>query len=163
MLTNVSAFTREYNGYSKRLETEANIEYKGNTVKVNALWDTGATNTCISTDVVSSLNLVPLGKQQIRTPSGAITVNTFMVDILLPNNVIAKNVAVCDSEIGKQNLGVLIGMDIICLGDFSVSNFNKKTVFTFRTPSQKKTDYVAEANLTKAIGPIHGKGKRKRR
>ena len=37
---------------------------------------------------------------------------------------------------------ILIGMDIISLGDFSVSNFNGKTQFTFRIPSQAHTDYV---------------------
>ena len=63
---------------------------------------------------------------------------------------------------GNQGLGVLIGMDIITAGDFAVSNYNGTTMFSFRIPSQKKTDYVAETNLQNMIG-THGKGKRKRK
>ena len=160
---NASAFVSEYGGISKRLETEATVEYKGGNIAVRALWDTGATSTCISMDVVAALGLVPLGKQKILTPSGISSANTYQVDILLPNNVMAKDIVVCDSEIGAQKIGMLIGMDIICEGDFAVSNFNGKTAFTFRIPSQKRADYVAELKLKDAIGPKHGKGKRKRK
>jgi len=158
-----SAFVCGYNGLSKRLATETTVVFKDKSEKVIALWDTGATRTCISKEVVSDLNLIPLGKQKIRTPSGTSSANIYEVDVLLPNNVTAKNLVVCDSEIGAQRLGVLIGMDIISQGDFAVSNFNGKTVFTFRTPSQKKTDYVSEARLDDVIGSKHGKGKRKRK
>ena len=41
---------------------------------------------------------------------------------------------------------MLIGMNIINLGDFSVSNYQGKTVFSFRVPSAGCTDYVAMAN-----------------
>jgi len=37
---------------------------------------------------------------------------------------------------------VLIGMDIISLGDFAVTNFQEKTVFTFRIPSVERIDFV---------------------
>lgn len=36
-------------------------------------------------------------------------------------------------------------MDIIRLGDLSISNFNNDTVVTFRMPSSKRTDYVDES------------------
>ena len=36
-------------------------------------------------------------------------------------------------------------MDIITLGDFSVTNFDEKTTFSFRYPSCSKIDYVMEA------------------
>ena len=158
----VSAFTSVYPGLANRLNTDATLRYNGNEVTVVALWDTGATCTCISKDVVSALNLIPLGKRQILTPSGSLTANIYQIDIILPNNVIAKDFIVSDSEIGAQGIGTLIGMDIIGQGDFAVSNHNKKTVFTFRTPSQKRTDYVADVKIQNAIGPKHGKGKRKK-
>jgi len=61
----VSAFVKSYNSISRKLDTEAIIEYNGNSEKVDAIWDTGATVTCISMKVVSQLNLKPLGKQRI--------------------------------------------------------------------------------------------------
>ena len=39
---------------------------------------------------------------------------------------------------------VLIGMDIISLGDFAVTNLNNKTWFTFRMPSVARLDFVKE-------------------
>ena len=160
---NASAFVAEYPAISNRLGSDVTLQYGGSDVSVNALWDTGATSTCISKDVVAALNLIPLGRRDILTPSGLSVVNTYLVDILLPNHLTVGNVVVCDSEIGSQGLGVLIGMDIINLGDFAVSNYNGKTVFTFRTPSQEKTDYVAKLKIKQKLGPKHGKGKRKKR
>ena len=49
-----------------------------------------------------------------------------------------------DSEIGKQKIGMLIGMDIISKGDFAVSNFDGNTVFTFRYPSNSEINFVKE-------------------
>ena len=79
------------------------------------------------------------------------------------NNVEINDLMVIDSDIGKQNIDVLIGMDIICRGDFAVSNYNNKTAFTFRTPSEKKIDYVLETKISNLIGQTHGKGIRKRK
>jgi predicted aspartyl protease len=137
-----SAFTIEYTGISNVLESSAVLKFNDKDYSAHALWDTGATGTCISKDAASALNLVPLGKQNMHTPSGISVVNVYLIDILLPNNMIAKDIVVCDSEIGLQGIGVLIGMDIIAHGDFAVSNYNDKTVFTFRTPSKEVTDYT---------------------
>ena len=37
---------------------------------------------------------------------------------------------------------VLVGMDIIGMGDFAVSNFKGETAFTFRLPSIERMDFV---------------------
>ena len=36
-------------------------------------------------------------------------------------------------------------MDIIRHGDFSITNVNNKTTFSFRTPSVEEIDYVKES------------------
>jgi len=158
-----NAFIKNYTGISRKLDTQTIIEYNGFSETVDAIWDTGATATCVSMIVVSQLGLKPLGKQKIHTPAGEKVVNTYRVNIVLPNNVTVKNLVVCDSEIDGLKVGALIGMDIMSHGDFAVSNFNGKTAFTFRMPSQKNTDYVAELKMKDAIGQPHGKGKRKRK
>lgn len=61
--------------------------------------------------------------------------------IVLNNEIVIQDVSVIDSEIGNQNIDVLIGMDIITLGDFGVSNFENKTQFSFRIPSKEHVDY----------------------
>jgi len=146
-----SAFSKSYTGISRKLDTEAIIEYNENSEKVDAIWDTGATVTCISMKVVSQLKLKPLGKQRVYTPAGEKIVNIYRVNVVLPNNVKAQSMVVCDSDIDGLKVGALIGMDIMNHGDFAVSNYNGITTFTFRTPSQRKTDYVTELKKKEAI------------
>ena len=155
----LNAFTSVYPGMSFRLGNQAVLKFNGKEISVKALWDTGATRTCISKEVVTALNLIPLGKQNMLTPSGTSIANTYLIDVFLPNNVTVHDLVVCDSEIGVQGIGALIGMDIIALGDFAVSNYGGKTAFTFRTPSQKRTDYVTEIKIQNTVGPKHGRGK----
>lgn len=147
-----SAFTTFCSGLSNKLINEAKIRYNGKEFHTDkAQWDTGATRTCISKKVVQELGLVPIGLENIRTPSGCKTVNKYLVDIVLRNDVTVTDVQVFDSEIGNQGIDVLIGMDIISLGDFAVSNYNGKTQFSFRMPSQANTDYV---QMIKNITPV---------
>ena len=40
---------------------------------------------------------------------------------------------------------LLIGMDIIGLGDFAVTNANGKTTFSFRVPSVREIDFIPDA------------------
>lgn len=64
--------------------------------------------------------------------------------------IILKNSDVQDMDfrkIGEQGIDVLIGMDVISKGDFAISNYNGKTQFSFRIPSQNDVDYKAEANI----------------
>ena len=56
--------------------------------------------------------------------------------------MVLRNVIVCGTEIGSQGLDLLVGMDVIQLGDFAVSNLNNETSFTFRIPSEEKADYT---------------------
>ena len=156
------ACTVEYHKIAQRLRSDIIIEYGCKTMNVVGLWDTGATATCISHDVASNLGLPVLGKRSIKTPSGGSDVDVHMVDITLPNKVQIKDVYVLETDIGDQGIGALIGMDIISRGDFTVTNYNGSTVFTFRMPSMKVVDYVKQIYAQNAIGAKHGKGKRRR-
>lgn len=158
-----SAFTTKYNGISNRLLTKVNVICNGNVVECGALWDTGATNCCVSQNVVKKLSLLPTGKVNMTTPNQTSERDTYLVDLILPNNVQISDVCVIDSDIEKQGIGMLIGMNIISLGDFTVSNFQGKTTFTFRMPSEATTDYVKKVQVANVIGTPHGKGKRKKK
>jgi len=109
-----------------------------------AIWDTGATNTSITNRVVQQLNLPPIGIANVHTTNGECTVNTYIIDLWLPNKSCIQNLIVTEGTI--ENADLLIGMDVMNIGDFAVSNFNGKTVFSFRMPSIVCTDYVAHAN-----------------
>ena len=143
-MSTIHAFTTYNNKISNKLVNSATLIYNGKMYKTQlAQWDTGATHTCISKNIVSQLGLIPIGQRPIQTPSGKKNVNEYRIDIKLQNeNVLLKNIFVIDSEIGDQGIDVLVGMNIINLGDFSVSNYNGKTTFSFRIPSCAETDYV---------------------
>lgn len=137
----ISVFTEKYANIQKRIINSAVIEANGKSIPVKAQWDTGATGTCISKELVSRLHLLPIGKVKVHTPSGMGTLNKYMVNLVLNNEVVFENWLVMDSEIGTQRIDVLIGMDIISEGDFAISNFKGKTQFSFRIPSQEHVEY----------------------
>lgn len=133
----ISVFTEKYGNIQRKLITAAVVESPIGAVPVKAQWDTGATATCISKKLVEKLNLLPTGKVRVSTPSGTGIMNKYVVNLILNNEVRIQNLIVMDSEIGNQGIDVLIGMDIISIGDFAVSNYNGKTQFSFRIPSQE--------------------------
>ncbi len=45
-------------------------------------------------------------------------------------------------ELVRDSVDVLIGMDVIGLGDFSITNKDGKTTFSFREPSMEEIDYT---------------------
>lgn len=142
-MSNYSAFTTAYNGRSNRLINEAFIKANNEEMHTSsAQWDTGATKTCISQAVIDRLGLIPVGQTMVKTPSGERMLSMYVVDILLRNNVIVSDILVIGSEIGNQGIDLLIGMDIIGLGDFAVTNLNGLTQFTFRLPSVESIDFV---------------------
>ena len=157
------AFTIDYHVKCNKLKTQIRISYGSKEMTGIALWDTGATTSCISETVVQQLNLVPTGMMNIQTPSSTKSVNTYLVNAGLPNHLNVNDIQVCETDIGKQKIEMLIGMEIISLGDFAVSNFNNKTVFTFRFPAKEKIDFVPQSNIDNIIGAKHGKGKKKRK
>lgn len=114
-----------------------------------ALWDTGATGSVISKSVVSSLNLIPTGKQRVFHADGECVVNTYLVNLYLPNSVAFPCIAVTEGKL--TGIDILIGMDVITQGDFSITNHNGNTFFSFRIPSIKDVDFVEEINHTPAI------------
>lgn len=137
----ISVFTEKYDKIQRRLINSAVVESSQNVLPVKAQWDTGATGTCISRELVNRLNLMPTGKVKVSTPSGVGVMNKYVINLVLNNEIRIQNLIVMDSEIGKQGIDVLIGMDIISTGDFAVSNFDEKTQFSFRIPSQEHVEY----------------------
>ena len=67
----------------------------------------------------------------------------FLVDVYLPNGIVALQVTASLAEL--DDFDVLVGMDIIRLGDLAVSNAGGRTTFTFRMPPQSSIDFVEDA------------------
>lgn len=98
----------------------------------NAIWDTGATNSVITQTVVDKCGLKPTGMTLTHGVHGEEMAETFLVNVMLPNDVGFANIPV---TLGKlKGADMLIGMDIITQGDFSISNVGGVTIFLFGCP-----------------------------
>lgn len=80
----------------------------------------------------------------VRGVHGPKEVNVYFVNITLNNRNITLNAQVteCDELSDDNSVGVLIGMNVITKGDFSITNFGGNTTMSFRVPSLQRIDYV---------------------
>lgn len=139
------------NGLLKVLKTECHVSQgfdptKGtpdcDIIKFSAIWDTGATNSVITPRLVKACGLEPVGVVNVRTVHGTRQSNRYIVNVTtLPNNFMFSEVLVTEGDLTPGE-DLLIGMDIITTGDFSITNKNGITCFSFRVPSQHHIDYV---------------------
>ena len=114
--------------------------------RTNALWDTGVTNCVVTTQTAKDLYLKPISVSKVLHAGGISLANVYLVNIYLPNNLVIPNVRVTECADNDGGFGAIIGMDIITLGDFAITNFEGNTTFSFRTPSTKTIDYIQEIN-----------------
>jgi predicted aspartyl protease len=143
-------FTTSYPTISSILNNDVYLESAidpKEKLRANALWDTGASGSLIRPEIATKLNLRSIGKVLISTPSGTdVPSNVYYVNLHLPNKVVISEIRVVEGI--PNNCDMLIGMDVICLGDFAVTNYNGKTVFSFRMPSREKIDFVNSFFIT---------------
>jgi hypothetical protein len=150
------ACTVKHNGRANRITTPVKVCQAFDTAnpptppppfhETTALWDTGATGSVITKATADAMGLIPVGTALINHAGGSSQANTFVVNFLLPNNVVVAGVRVSECEDIAGNFGAIIGMDIITQGDLSITNVHGQTCMSFRIPSINAIDYVIEAN-----------------
>jgi SEC-C motif len=145
------AFTCRFKGRSPRLITEVHIfpafdptkAPPPSQIKCLGLYDTGATNSVISPRIVEELKLSSIGAKTVGVGGGSLITSSHLVNIGLPNGVLF-GMAMVSKMTLPGDIDVLIGMDILGMGDFAVTHHGGKTVFSFCVPSQREIDFVAE-------------------
>ena len=108
--------------------------------RCKALWDTGAVTSVIDRSFAAKLGLVPFDTGRAYTAQGFYESSMYLVDVLLPNNIIVKGLRVGDGEF--QGFDMLLGMDVISLGDFHLTN-DGNTVFKFAIPPEESPNNMA--------------------
>ena len=140
-----NALTLKYKGISRVIFSPVTIispEDSNKKMEITGIWDTGATGTVITQKVIDTLGLKPTGVATVSTASQSnIQVNTFIINMFLKSQV---NINAINVTVGQIADGIdcLIGMDIINLGDFSITNKDGVTCMSFRIPSLEEVDYV---------------------
>ena len=148
----IHSFTLKANGVQRMLPIKLEITGLNDRTKLCStigIWDTGATSSVITQEVADKLGLIPSGRTTVNTASetGHVT-DTYLVDIYLKNDLRIQGVEVTVGTIDTINgFDCLIGMDIITLGDFSITNYKGETCMSFRIPSIHEIDYIKTPNL----------------
>jgi len=111
-----------------------------------ALWDTGATDSCISGSIVEECRLPQYGERYSQGIFAGEIVGIYLVDLWLTDSIVLRGLRCLGVDIPGAD--VLIGMDVISQGDFAVTNYQSRTQFSFRSPSQGHIDFTAEHRRT---------------
>jgi hypothetical protein len=143
--------TYQYSGIARKLITPVYLypvssPAGAQSIATNALWDTGATFSAISPDVANQLKLVPTSRIKVAAVHTTNIVGAGIITVELPEYVVKKDirVAICNLN---SNVGMILGMDIIMLGDFAISNGDGRSLFSFAIPPFKsKMDFSARKN-----------------
>jgi predicted aspartyl protease len=94
-----------------------------------AIWDTGATNTVISSRVARKLRLQNVGYQDVCHAGGISTVPVYYITLCIHGEVRKFSLRATEGNIAGAD--VLIGVDIISHGDFHVDSCSGITLFSF--------------------------------
>ena len=134
----IFGFIQIYNQPIKEIKTKGTIINPINNKTINKsdfIWDTGATNSAINTDIIKELNLpVRSVTEKLVTASDEISCYNYHIGIVLPNNLTIKPLLVNGLPLGK-GVSILIGMDIIQKGSFLLTKDKKgKDIFEFCIP-----------------------------
>lgn len=155
----VSALSHKANGIVDRIITPVTVKnaLSEQQIDTRGLWDTGAQNSAITSKAAQQLGLTVVNKTNIRGVHGIQEVNVYYIEIVLNNpDITVKCLATECSELSNDgSVDLLLGMNVISRGDFSISNFGGHTTMTFRVPSLEDKDYVKELRDYIRISKIH--------
>lgn len=96
---------------------------------VRGIWDTGATCSAISRDLALKLCLIKQGQSGVMHFDGLSWRPQYRINVFLPNKVVILDVLVTEFE--HAGLAMLVGMDVIARGVFTVATTPGKTLLTF--------------------------------
>ena len=99
--------------------------------ELEAMWDTGATGSIITQKVVEACGLKPTRTSFLQGVHGIEKTEAYSVDIYLPSAIMFHKVHVVKGNYCNGGWEVIIGMDLIAIGEFSVRNVGSNTEFSF--------------------------------
>jgi hypothetical protein len=129
-----------------RLPSEVVVAGDSNlSFNARAVWDTGAMRSVVTPQVVSSLALAYVDFVTVTGVNNVSRAPVVLVSVILPNSIRITGLKAVVSDM-RQGIDMLIGMDIISMGDLALSNGDGKTFFSFAIPPfPDKIDFVDKA------------------
>ena len=122
----------------KALESYVAVGGEGSMMAVNALWDTGSTESLISEKIVKMIEPILNNKSKYVTRDVVIECETYAVSLSLSDEITFRDVLMKKADLTDKNVDIIIGMDIISRGDFEIRNYNNLVEFAFRIPPRNE-------------------------
>lgn len=110
-------------------------------IQFNALWDTGATKSVITKRLADACGLKPIRAIRpvlIQGVDGLEKSAAYVVNIHLPDKITIRELTVVLKDPGDVWWDVIVGMDVLSVGNFSIKNVNGKTEWSFSIPSKDR-------------------------
>ena len=136
-MSDVIAFTIKYDKVVDQLIFPCVLAHNGIILKANALIDTGALASYISSDLSMILNPVKTGQEtKVITTQFDGVYPIVMVEYLgVPKNTIFDKCKFIVKPFASDNFNLILGMDFLNKGDFAISRINNCTTVTIHRPS----------------------------
>jgi len=145
------AFDAEYSGIPAELLSTIKIspfpaQINSEGIVTKAIWDTGATHSSVSPKIVRDLGLKTIDTVDVH----GINDSKKTSDVVIATIKISDSITLTGKRFSVNEIpgvDVLIGMDIIMLGDFAISNGMGKTRLSFAYPPfMNKISFTEKAN-----------------
>ena len=110
--------------------------FYNNPVEVEALWDTGSMVTCMKSSLWERLSICPFDtadRIELAGVGGRVKTKLTIANLILAPNLEIEYCPIYVLDF-PGDADILIGMDIIKMGDFVVCNADEKTSFSFAVP-----------------------------
>ncbi|MDR2717049.1 MAG: retroviral-like aspartic protease family protein [Treponema sp.] len=115
-------------------------------LKAKALIDTGASRSAIRSNFIQAAKLASYEKCTIRMAKGEYVSSVYTVDILFPNQMMAKNIKAAEFS-GNHEFDFIMGMDILRMVDMAITNARGVTVLSLRSPpAETHIDFTRQTN-----------------
>lgn len=142
-------------------------------VKVKAVWDTGASCSIVTRRVAEMLRLPQRGGATLRGPlgsSGNVARSSARVMVALGSNSIPLDVVIADMAHSDIDCDVLLGLDFITLGDFTITHDGELLAMSFTyPPADIPVDYcniipgIIPGTVTETVDDLDSDGNERHR
>ena len=101
-------------------------------IRVLAMIDTGATSTVIQRGIMQALEINPVGKAKINTPSSTgVECDQFDVQLVFPNSINIPSIIITEAPLQGQHIQCLIGRDILKHAVLIYTGYNNTYTLSF--------------------------------
>ena len=141
-MAEVKTYTITYDEVQKSIIIPAVLEHNNRAAKVRALVDTGAVASYVMQWVVDGLDFPETGNiYQVKFGEDEAIRSSVVANLILSSDVSFTNKEFTVLKDSNRDYDAIIGMNILSRTDFSISNYNGHTVFSFQLPSQEEIKY----------------------